>query len=248
MKKIDQLTHILLNLYKNPHYFENFDTDRQIWQHANLRESALAQQAALESGLKADQLLRIWLKHRDTLPDQAKKLKDELPEGHILRKVLAEHEMTLCFVADLDEMNERIQKMTYASSSTMEIRRVAHVSSHLIHVEQHREREEQVIFPQLRLKGFYSLSSLITEQHLRITNIHYQLRELVWNVDSMSFDHFKSQLNRLVSVLVPMIRQHIFIENNVLFPLAMEVLDEPRTWEKMKEICDEIGYCGYDGR
>jgi hemerythrin-like domain-containing protein len=67
-------------------------------------------------------------------------------------------------------------------------------------------------------------------------------------VDQMDFNDFQIQLRDLADYLVIAIRLHIFIENNIVFPLALEVISEKKIWENMKNICDEIGYCGYDGR
>ena len=39
------------------------------------------------------------------------------------------------------------------------------------------------------------------------------------------------------------LRDHIFKENNILYPTALEVIKENSVWKKMKDDCDKIGYC-----
>ncbi len=39
------------------------------------------------------------------------------------------------------------------------------------------------------------------------------------------------------------LRDHIFKENNILYPMAVQVILEPEKWADMKLKCDEIGYC-----
>jgi len=71
---------------------------------------------------------------------------------------------------------------------------------------------------------------------------------LVSRVDKVSFDSFKKKLNELVCYIVPLIREHIFIEGNVIFPLALDVIEDKQVWDRIKDVCDQIGYCGYDGK
>lgn len=248
MEKIDKITDILLRLNKNsqnPVFGEN---DKGLLAEVQAREVALAQIKMLGAGVAADELWRLWDRNRRVLPDQASKLRAELAENHVLQRVLAEHEMILCFIADLDDVNTQIQRLDYASSSTMEIRKLAHIAGHLISSEQHREREEEVIFPQLRKEGYCGLLQIINKQHIEISRVHRKLNELVWKIDTIDFDSFKFQLEKLVGYLVPAVRMHIFMEGNIIFPLAIEIINDNKVWTRMKDVCDQIGYCGYDAR
>jgi DUF438 domain-containing protein len=42
---------------------------------------------------------------------------------------------------------------------------------------------------------------------------------------------------------VPALRDHIFKENNVLYPAALEVIEDESVWTRLKQECDKIGYC-----
>ena len=35
-----------------------------------------------------------------------------------------------------------------------------------------------------------------------------------------------------------------FVENYIFLPLAVELIDDPNVWTRMKGLCDELGYCG----
>jgi len=248
MKDIERLTNILLSLNNrvNPKDFD--EADRGFLAAISCKDIALAQQNLLATGLAPDQLWRIWTQNNRILPDPAAKLRAELPANHILQRVLAEHEMILCFIADLDEVTNKIHNMGFASSTNSDIRKLAHIATHLLYSEQHHEREEQIIFPQLRKKGYHRLLKVINDQHRQISQKYSELKDLVWLIDSINFDDFKSQLQELVAYLVIALRIHIFVEANIVFPLALEVINDSRIWQKMKETCDQIGYCGYDAR
>jgi DUF438 domain-containing protein len=42
--------------------------------------------------------------------------------------------------------------------------------------------------------------------------------------------------------LVNMIPSHIYKEDNILYPMALQVIPKDE-WETIKKKCDEIGYC-----
>jgi hemerythrin-like domain-containing protein len=59
-----------------------------------------------------------------------------------------------------------------------------------------------------------------------------------------SFVVFKNQLASLTRYLCPALKEHLFHEDRVLFPLAVEMIEDPNLWTKLKTVCDEIDYCG----
>jgi len=222
------------------------DKTRELLATADSREVAHAQQKALEAGMDLDELFDVWQQNKRFLPNLEGKMRLELPDNHILQRILSEHDMILCFIADLEDVNIAIQNLHTASSSNSDIRKLEHISRHLGTAAQHPEREDQVIFPELQRRGFPCPSEVISLQHHQLGVRIEELQQLVWSVDQMDFSIFKSQLQQLVDYVVPVMRRHIFIENNLVLPLALELIDDNTTWARMKQVCDDIGYCGYD--
>ncbi len=247
MRNIQRLADILVNLNTRQTQKDFARADKCFLAEADCTEMAFAQQKVLSDGMGADQLWKTWDRNRKILPDQVAKLRAKLPQEHILQRVLAEHDMMLCFILDLSEINAKIQQLDEASSSTQEIRNLAHIVGHLVASQQHREREEEVIFPELRRRGYKSLLQAVAVQHMELDRAHYKLNSLVWKIDTINFVSFQNRLNQLTEFLVPTIRMHFFIEGNIIFPLALAVITDEKIWERMKDICRQIGYCGYDG-
>jgi len=59
------------------------------------------------------------------------------------------------------------------------------------------------------------------------------------------FNEFKKSLNSTSRFIVSSLRDHIFKENNILYPTALDVIKENKVWNKMKTECDKIGYCSF---
>ncbi|MFA5783318.1 MAG: hemerythrin domain-containing protein [Phycisphaerae bacterium] len=218
---------------------------KELFASAGSREVAHAQQRVLESGMDLDELFVTWQQNRKVLPDMEAVMRRELPDNHLIQRVLAEHDMLLCFVSDLEDVNIRVQQLEFATSTNSEIRKLEHIVSHLAGADEHPEREDQVIYPELLRHGFPGPGEILTLQHQQLSLRLEELQQLVWSLDQVSFDAFKVRLQEYVEYIVPVMRRHIFIENNLILPLSLEVIDDEEKWVRLKELCDDIGYCGY---
>lgn len=245
MDSVDRIAELLLHLSMDESAAFG-EVDRALLADVGCSELALAQQKMLNAGLEVSELRELWKNNRGVLPDLGAKLRGEVEDGHILQRVLAEHEMVLCFISELNEVNGKIQQLDYGSSNTEEIRRLAHIVGHLVSSEQHCDREEQVIFPELAKCGFGELLRVVSYQHKRICKEYHVLNVLIWDVDDIVFDKFKAKLDDLSGYLVTAVRTHVFIETNVIYPLALDLISEKKVWARMKGVCNQIGYCGFD--
>jgi DUF438 domain-containing protein len=167
-----------------------------------------------------------------------------LPEGHVLRKVAAEHDMIRCFLADLEETAEEIGSSRALSSASPELLRLSHIVEHLQGMSEHIAREEDVIFPMLRGQGWKSLCSLMEKDHRTLGIAIDDLFKLRLAFETLAPGVFKSQLISLVRYLVPVMREHLFREESILFALVLTVTTDPLFWDRMKAVCREIDYCG----
>lgn len=241
-----ELANIIFSLGGKSSSFKPTEKNKELLASADSLEVAHAQQRVIEAGMDLDDLFVVWQQNRRVLPDLEAAMRRELPDNHILQRILAEHDMIMCFIADLEDVNIIVQNLDTASSYSSEIRRLEHIVCHLGTAVQHPEREDQVIFPELQRRGFPGPSDVISLQHHQLGIRIQELQQITWSVDQMDFAAFKKHLQQLVDYVVPVMRRHIFIENNLVLPLALELIDDPRVWDRIKNICEEIGYCGYD--
>ena len=167
-----------------------------------------------------------------------------LPDYHILRKVMAEHEMLRCFLADLEEVAERISHASHLTSASVELMQLSHITEHLNSLDEHIGREDDVLFPALKERGWKSLFCRIESEHTYIQMAVDDLIKLIMVFEKMPFCNFKTKLMSTVRYLCPLLREHLFHEDRVLFPLAVSTIDDEALWERLRHTCNEIGYCG----
>jgi len=175
---------------------------------------------------------------------QKSDLRPRLPDYHILRKVMAEHEMLRCFLADLEEVAIQIQEASHLTVTSGEFMRLSHIVEHLNSLDEHIGREDDVLFPALQKYGWKSLFMQISSEHTYIQMAVDDLLKLLVAFEKMPFTNFKTRLLSTVRYLCPLLREHLFHEDRVLFPLAVSITDDNNLWERLRQICNEIGYCG----
>ena len=171
-------------------------------------------------------------------------LRLRLPNYHILRKVMAEHEMLRCFLADLEDVAQRIGDASGLSPTSDEIMLLNHIAEHLSSLEEHLGREDDVLYPAFKEHGWDSLFSRIESEHTYIKMATNDLLKLIMVFDKMPFDTFKKKLLSIVRYLCPLFLEHLFHEDRVLFPLVVFTIDDEKLWQRLRRVCNEIGYCG----
>ena len=171
-------------------------------------------------------------------------LRQRLPDYHVLRKVMAEHEMLRCFLADLEEVSKRICYASHLTPNSSEFMQLSHIAEHLNSLDEHIGREDDVLFPALKERGWKSLFRRIEIEHTYIQIAVDDLIKLIMVFEQMPFGNFKTKLMSTVRYLCPLLREHLFHEDRVLFPLAVSTIGDEALWERLRHTCNEIGYCG----
>lgn len=101
--------------------------------------------------------------------------------------------------------------------------------------EPHHKKEEQVLFPKLKEKG-------IPEENGPIGMMLFEhgiKRSYVNNLKDALFDDDKEAIKSNGSAIINLMRDHIYKEDNILYPCAKDVLSE----EEMSEMagrCSQI--------
>jgi DUF438 domain-containing protein len=224
------------------------EESRQLLSTLRLSDISKAQKYLLGSGISLEQLRILVYAFASILGDQFALLRANLSANHPVRKILAEHEMFECFLADLAEVNLELQDSEVLTELSSEFRKLEHIAEHLQAIDVHNQREDDLIFPILENYPCKSICVVLGKAHWRIKNMVGNLTMAVNNFKSFEPQQFKIQISALSSAIVPIIREHIFQEDNILYPVALDVIEDDRIWQRVKQISDEMGYCGFDAQ
>jgi len=175
--------------------------------------------------------------------EETKNLKEQFPAGHVLHTFISEHEKILGFLQELEATNQLIQNMKNYDENHQAFKKLLHIAEHLVGAEPHHTREEEVLFPELESRGLYGPPQVMRIEHNEIRPKKKELKELASSVQNLDFNIFKEKLDDVSNFIIATLSEHIYKENNILYPMAAETINDDEIWKQMKERCDKIGYC-----
>ena len=80
--------------------------------------------------------------------------------------------------------------------------------------------------------------------HNNIATEISKLVALTVSFGRISLEQFKAALIVGARKLQEMMLEHFSQEDTILFPIALVIIHDAEVWEKMKTVCEQIGYCG----
>ena len=158
--------------------------------------------------------------------------------SEIIDVLFHEHEVILDRLEELEAIGHVLQSRYADEISGREIKRLPALLEMLSKYETHAKREEQAIFPEL--KGRCSPKVLAAEHEHILAGID-NLNELS-SGPMTDGERFRQKAVISINSLVPVWWQHIFKENNILFPCFLDNVTDEKRLVELKIICDEIGY------
>ncbi|MFH1613654.1 MAG: hemerythrin domain-containing protein [Planctomycetota bacterium] len=245
-QRTDRLTEFLRELNSTEQHIRLSKTVRHFVGTFSISDFALAFQNLLAIGVPVRRLIRLCYDYTSIFPSQAAELRVSLPSSHIVRTILCEHEMFRCFLADLEAVEDAIRPLEELSNASSEFRKLSHVASHLALTEMHNEREDEIIFPQLEKHGPRNLVMALRIEHNYMSGASQMLNDLVLTFGITDLVEFKRRLTNTRKYMVPALTEHLFKEDNILYPLALNAVTDKQVWERIKALCDEIGYCCFE--
>lgn len=197
---------------------------------ATPNEISEAEQILLDRGLERSELQEFCKVHLKAVREKVEEIKEELEEGHPIKTMILEHEEILDSLDELEELKDELGDMDDEIKE-----RLQKNAEHLVEAEKHHEREEETIFPRMREKGITGPPRMMEDDHEKIWPKKKRLKEL-----SEEPGENIEEIKELIDFLGLNLRDHIFKENNILYPSALKQIDG---WDKIKRECDDIGYC-----
>ena len=243
MDRSSELTRLLDRLDKGEDPLRVKADAKSFLETTPLSDLILTIQNLLKKETLVQGVIRLCSNYITLIDDQTALIRAHLPAGHVIKTLIDEHETFLCFLDDLDFVNQSIQRMDDYLPSREEYRRLNHIAEQLIGADLHHKREEDILFPELEKRGLNAPLAAIRKEHEEITRYKNRLLYLARNAADMDFPSFTAQLNEVIYSLVPMFRGHILKVNNILFPIALNVIDDNDVWLRLKIDCDRVGYC-----
>lgn len=245
MDKTKELVQVLKRLNSGESIDQVKQDAQELLASIDATELSIAEQQLIENGMKPEDLRGLCSIHMSMLEGELDRMKSSVEPGHPVHTFIAEHDVLLGLLQELERLNHRIQQEEVIDPHSDEIQSLVRVATGLVDAEKHHAREEDALFPAMEQAGVNGPPTVMRLEHNDLRPRKKQLLELAEKAASLEPDYFKTQLDTLAKHIVFNLRDHIFKENHILYPTALEVLSDDSVWKDIKAKCDKIGYCPF---
>ena len=208
-------------------------------------ELSIAEQRLIENGMEPEDLRNLCDIHMEVLSDELVKLKKKIEPGHMLDTLIIEHEKIKEFLTELEALNLDIQKLNNYSENLGLFLKLQELADNILNAEKHHKREEDVLFPELEKRNITGPTRIMRMEHDDLRERKRLLKEASKEAETMDFNECTKKIDELTKYIVFNLRDHIYKENYILYPTALDAIKENTLWIEMKNKSDVIGYCPF---
>jgi PAS domain S-box-containing protein len=203
---------------------------------------AQVEQELIDEGMSRDEIRKLCDVHLLLFKESFGKQKLQVKEGHPIHTFLEEHKIIQVTLTKLKESISKVKVAKNFEEVAFQLEEIKSISEHLMEVEKHNIREENVLFPYLEKHNITEPPSIMWTEHNELKEKKLQLVKLVSSPKSLNFKDLINQLVGIGDYLVKALSDHIHKENNILYPAALQAIGDDE-WKEIKRQCDKLGYC-----
>lgn len=244
-QRIEKLTEVLKRLNTEGATEENRREALKIVSNIDPIELSIAEQRLIEEGMNPQDLRHLCDIHMEVLSDELVRLKKQLEPGHMLDTLIVEHEKIKEFLTELDELNLEIQKLEKFEGNEEYFEKLVKLAENILDAENHHKREEDVLFPELEKRNITGPTRIMRMEHDDLRARKKILRDTGKCAGRSNFTEAKKAIDEVSKYIVFHLRDHIYKENYILYPTAVDAIKDKGLWEDMKNRADIIGYCSF---
>lgn len=240
-KRTQALKKMIAELHAGKSPQEVKEKFKQLLARVSPEEIAKIEEKLIEEGMPREEVRRLCDVHLAVFQESLEKQTVQVEAGHPLHTFMEEHKI---FSRDAEELTEVIKSLRRTgdfSSAREEMARLEKITRQLMEKENHNIREENVLFPYLEKHGITEPPAIMWTEHNEMRERMKSLMEIIESAEQGGFEHFVNRLETLGDEISKSLSSHIFKENNILYPAAMNAIAEEE-WPQIQKECDQLGY------
>ncbi len=215
---------------------------KAVLKNASPTEIARIEQELVKEGMPQEELRRLCDVHLAIFRESLDNQRIEVEADHPISIFMEEHKIILQQLAELRNIVQKASRAKDRSEISEELHKLKHIAQHLQEAEKHNVREENVLFPYLQKYGITEPPAIMWAEHNELKSKKKILLKLLENFDKMKIGDFSKQLIEVGSHLIEELENHIYKENQILYPAALNTIEKDK-WKEIRKQCDELGYC-----
>lgn len=237
-----EIKNLIKQLKTDENVSELKEKAKNILKNISPTDLGLIEQEIIKEGTTSKEMRKLCNIHLEVMKDNLEKSEMNLKSGHLIHTLMEEHKMILDFVDKLKKIFSKIEIAKNFDDVREELKILEHISEHLVAADKHHQREEEVLFPMLNKFGVIEPPAIMKEEHEELKPRKKELYKLTKEYNGMKYKEFLKKIKELVEYIAKELPDHIYKEDNILYPMAIQVIPKNK-WPEMKRNCDKIGYC-----
>lgn len=183
-----------------------------------------------------------YSRHENIYRNYLEKFLATLGKGHPIRVLLAEHKEMTRALEILDRARENLEMADRFEDITVgEWELISQSASNLEMAHLHFHKEESILFPELVERGRYVDVQRVLSEHRKVHTLIFRLIKMFEKGISENFEPVSKSISETACELSARMRRLIYQENYFLYPMALRLILEDNTWERIKAQCQAVG-------
>lgn len=207
------------------------------------KELALAEQELIQEGTSRQEMKRLCDVHLEVMKDSlgVKSRKIKLPAAHPISILKDEHKIIKRNLKKLKRTFEKVKTLGAFDKAARQINTLKELAHFFVETEKHHKREEQGLFPRLEAHGITEPPQIFKEDHVEFLAKKKEFYNAMMT-EQNDFGKFTGAVGPVIEFLAKNLDEHIYKEDNILYPMALETLEKDE-WKMARKKFDAIGYC-----
>ena len=205
-------------------------------------EIAQVEEELINEGLPRQEIQKLCEVHLAVFRESLDKPRSEGPPGHPIHILLKEHELVKGFVEGISALLPKVEPAEDLAVIENDLSRIGELLTHLKEYDRHKVREENTLFPTLEKHGVTQPPAIMWTEHDEQRKEIKEASKTLEDKEILGLEEFKGKLLSHLKNLTALIPNHFYKEENILFPMALELISDVE-WREIKASMDDLGYC-----
>jgi len=204
------------------------------------------EQELISEGMPAGEILKLCDLHSAAMKDVIDTSGGrQVPPGHPVDTFKRENKALLGEVALTEKIFEEIRSLSDDQDATEPAGQLRLRFSRLADIEKHYSRKENLLFPFLEKKGITGPPTVMWGKDDEVRELAKSAIEVLQSTSQITAGDAKGVVEMVFRPTTDAIREMIFKEEEILFPMCLDKLSEGE-WYSIYVQSPEIGFCIYD--
>ena len=245
-KRKELLKHMILQLHKGEAPEEVRTQLIRLMGKVPYADIVEVEQQLISEGLPQEEVLKLCDVHTTALKGAIDHTGAKAAKvGHPVHTFKMENRALAWEIDALNKLYEQLLESTDADKTSKLLNEVKIHFNALMDVEKHYGRKENLLFPFLEKHGVTGPPKVMWGKHDETRELLKAALEALSQSDSLSPDEIKVMIDLVLRPASNSIEEMIGKENEILFPMCLDKLDE-NEWYEIYLQSPEIGFCLYD--